>query len=91
MVEKSHDLGDRRDNKVWGDAEPGVSEINFLDGNEDIGGDGCESGEEFLMLPMESDSVAEDTDSSAHNRDAPSELDPIAWSAISEKNNEKLK
>ena len=91
IFEKSHDLGDRRDNNVWWAVEPWVSEINFVGGNEEIGGDGCESGEEFLMLPIESDSAAEDTDSSAHNRVVPSGLDPIAWSAISEKNNNKLK
>ena len=84
MVEKSQDLGDKRDKSVWwGVDEPDVSEVTFAAVNEEMGGDGCESGDEFLMLPMESDSVADDVDSSTLNRDAPSPFAPLAWSAIS--------
>lgn len=55
----------------------------FVVGNVAIGGDGCESGEEFLILPIESDSVAEEPDSSTLNRDSPPPTAPLAWSAIS--------
>ena len=81
IFEKSHDLGDNRDRSVWWDAEPDCSDITFERCN---GGEGWESGEEFLILPIESDSVADVTESSTLNRDSPSALLPIAWSAISE-------
>ena len=87
IVEKSHDLGDRRERRVWWDAGPDGPEITF---EIDNGGDCWESGEEFLMLPMESDSVAEATESSTLNRDSPSVLVPIAWSAISENKNGRI-
>ena len=36
------------------------------------------------LIPIESDSVADATESSALKRDSPSVFAPIAWSAISE-------
>ena len=63
--------------------ETDVSVILFPVDNVAIGGDGCESGEEFRILPMESDSVAEEPDSSTLNRDSPPPPAPLAWSAIS--------
>ena len=81
MVEKSHDLGDKRDKRLWWGIELGVSRFPFEMFN---GGDCWASGEEFLILPIESDSVADATESSALKRDSPSVFAAVAWSAISE-------
>ena len=81
IVEKSHDLGDKRDKRLWWGMELGGSRFPF---EMVSGGDCWESGEEFLILPIESDSVADATESSALKRDSPSVFAPIAWSAISE-------
>ena len=82
-VEKSQDLGDRRDRRFWWCVVAVVPEIIFAFAVDEIGGDGWESGEEFLILPRESDSVADEDDSSTLNPVSPSLLAPLAWSAIS--------
>ena len=81
IVEKSQDLGDKRDKRFWWGMELDCFTFPF---EIDNGGDCWESGEEFLILPIESDSVADATESSALKRDSPSAFAPTAWSAISE-------